>query len=139
MTEFHKFNMRKHIAFLEDNAEEIRKSFDMWDLFHTCGTPSCSLGYATRSVGLPRRGLSVQTSATFKFFGVRWFDKKWSYMFDSTWEGINNTPEAAAARMKAVLYNQVPKGWEFKPEFSHPIVLIPSELEQANKLKPELI
>lgn len=133
MTELHKENMRKHIAFLRDNANLIRKRFDMEQLVMptsiTCGTSACSLGWAAVSVGW-----SFDKENELALFGIdnwdidnEWCD--WQYCFSGRWVTVNNSPEAAAARMEAVLYNQVPKEWKFSPEFSHPIVIVPEELE----------
>lgn len=134
MTEFHRENMRKHIAFLRLNANDIRASFSMNRLEHRCGGPSCSLGFATLSVG--KRFMEEDYPIFSKrIFGIDPTSVYYSeecigeYMFGAKWLEIDNTPEAAAARMEAVLYSQVPKDWKFTKEFAHPIVIIPEELE----------
>lgn len=122
-TEQQKENMRKHIAFLRDNADKIRDHFDMsmlYDpLFVGCGTPACSLGWSAVSLNVTDTWREETSSL---LFGVLFGSRKWHYLFNGGWLNINNTPEAAAARMEAVLYNQAPKGWKYTTEFAHPVV-----------------
>ena len=142
MTEFHKENMKKHIQFLRENADAIRKDFNMRLLNNPshigCGTPACSLGWASVSVGLFSRFSSEDKTG--QCFGVSDYVSKdpnryWPYLFDEKWKEINNTPEASAARMEAVLYNQVPENWDYTPEFAHPIVIIPEVLSESKTLE----
>jgi hypothetical protein len=139
ITEFHKENMRIHIKFLRDNADRIRRHFDMQQLvnpeFIGCGTAACSLGWACVSVGWRYD----YDNSELELFGINGNDggrqSTWAYCFDYDWYYVDNTPEAAAARMEAVLYNQVPKAWSFTKEFAHPIVITDEILEP----KPELV
>lgn len=143
MNDYHRENMKKHIAFLRDNADAIRKHFNMKQIvdpkFIGCGTSACSLGWACVSVGY---NINNYDDETFKVFGINDSgyaseeDRKvWAYCFDFDWFYVNNTPEAAAARLEAVLYNQVPEDWKFTKECAHPIVIIPEEFkEEAKKL-----
>lgn len=132
LSELHKENMRTHIAFLRDNADRIRKHFDMTFLYNPvyigCGTPACSLGWATVSLNIKDINLSEGSSKY--LFGIpnvcpRQRKTVWDYLFNGEWFDVNNTPEAAAARMEAVLYDQVPERWDYTEEFAHPIVNIP--------------
>lgn len=141
MNDYHRENMRKHIAFLRDNAEVIRKSFDMEEVYHSCGSPSCSIGFMPLSIGIafPKSDFGTPMLGTFirHVIGLD-LDKPSNadhihYMFGSHWADINNTPEAAAARMEAVLYDQVPMGWGYVQQFSHPIVIIPEEFKEEVK------
>jgi hypothetical protein len=132
-TEFQKQNMKKHIAFLEDNADKIRASFDMYHITHPCGSPSCSLGFIELSLDINRNNDEFIGDFSVRVLGVSAYNTESIYLFSSKWTHINNTPEAAAARMKAVLYNQVPIDWRFTKEYAHPIVITPEEILSESK------
>lgn len=115
----------------------------MEDIYHSCGSPSCSIGFMPLSIGIafPKTDFGTPMLATF-IRNVIGLDldtlsnsNQIHYMFGSSWADINNTPEAAAARMEAVLYNQVPEGWQYAEEFAHPIVMVPEEMEEKLFLK----
>ena len=45
---------------------------------------------------------------SFKFTGIMGYDM-WSYLFSSVWYDLDNTPKGAAARIRYVVENRLPK------------------------------
>ena len=134
MTEQQKNNCLKHVQFLRDNADRIRKDFNMCRVRHECGSPACSLGFAYVSIEPREKSESIFGYCN-RLFGFFPMDVLGKYCFSANWFDINNTPEAAAARMEAVVYNQVPEDWnelEYMLEFSHPIVQV--GIDQVNEI-----
>lgn len=123
-TEQQKENIKKHIKFLRDNADKIRHRFDMrWVERDGC---KCAFGFVPESLGMNIWGGGI-SSTDLEIFGFNTIEG--TYCFASDWYEINNTPEAAAARMEACLYDQGPTNivFDLTPENAHPIVNVPEE------------
>lgn len=127
MTEQQKQNMKTHIKFLVEHADDIRKHFNMRQWLHggnECGSPSCALGWTVVSLDFKlTRYQYIKADFPFnkcnsELFGLD--DNEFTYCFSGEWANVDNSPEAAAARLQAVLDNKVPKRWEFSKEFANP-------------------
>lgn len=122
-TEQQKKNIETHIKFLRDNADEIRHRFDMRWVFGDNGC-KCAFGFVSESLGVDI-DRNVISSKDLELFGFDALES--TYCFAGNWYTINNTPEAAAARMEACLYDQAPTSpyFELTNENAHPIVNVP--------------
>lgn len=123
-TEQQKENIKKHIKFLRDNADKIRHRFDM--RYVAKDGCKCAFGFVPESLGMNIWGGSI-SSTDLEIFGFNTIEGTYCFAYD--WYGINNTPEAAAARMEACLYDQGPTNivFDLTPENAHPIVNVPEE------------
>lgn len=129
-TEQQKQNIKTHIKFLRDNADKIRPKFHM-EFVNDSNGCRCAWGFVPDSLGVDIHKSVILEDQLREVFGMT--TSEGTYCFASFWWPINNTPEAAAARMEAVLYDQKPDVWDSTPEFAHPIVVTPEAAEALEK------
>ncbi len=77
----------------------------------TCGSVGCAVGHGPHA-GIPK----LLTEDWFKYseraFGLNSDSNEWMYLFSSSWEERDNTPQGAAARIRAVVNDGLPSDWE---------------------------
>ena len=138
---------RKDLTLLADYLEQLPEGYEQFEMSHftstyddleefdtssgfICGTSGCAVGHAPFVAGvskpLPDEGW-IGYSERIAFGDAAlycWEEVIWEFMFGSFWSEIDNTPQGAARRIKAVLVGPE-KCFNFMDEEQCPINDIP--------------
>lgn len=117
----HRANLLRMAAYLRSGAlgtdfgmESYEQGSDEYNLSTHCGSVGCVIGHGSIAIRRKRSGESWRDFCH-SLFGInvlRQGDGAWSWMFNSSWSRVDNTPEGAAARIEWFLANGVPENWE---------------------------
>lgn len=88
-----------------------------------CGTVGCAVGWAPFVKGLEPIKTDFLTTARLSFYkyGHRVFrllgsSDRWDWCFHPGWSPIDNSPKGAAARIRYLVNNGLPKDWKEQME-----------------------
>lgn len=88
-----------------------KQLIDMANSFKgACGTAVCAMGEA--ALIFPKEALESQSgfwSLGYDLFGLNQHSAEWIWIFESEWEGVDNSREGAAQRIRWLLANGLPE------------------------------
>lgn len=106
-------NLAALAAFLPAVPPELFHMND-YECKNECGTTHCAAGYGP-SAGIPKLPEEHWGVYCGRVFGVvydAWVSKKhrqaWCWLFSSSWQSVDNTPDGAATRIRILLDKGVP-------------------------------